>query len=111
MAVGMSNSPTFPVLDGSSSSGVVEEERGLDLIIVATVVGGLLVVALLAVVGYRYISSWRCFSYERQKDEEDSTKGTIRISHSLPDLTQDISKEEYIQEVKEKKVRILLFHS
>ena len=98
-------------IGGGSDVGGVKENVGLGLnyVIVGSAAVCLVIVAVVLAAAMRCYSTWKSWAhYERQKDEEDSTKATIRISHSLPDLTHDISKHEYIQEVKDKKVTVPL---
>ena len=97
--VEMSSSPVV-----GSSEKLEDNIFGLNYVILGIGTGCLVVVAIVAAVVLRCYASLDWTRYQRQKDEEDPTKTNIRISHSLPDLTQDISKHEYIQEVKEKKV-------
>ena len=81
-------------------------------------VGGVLVTAmalvLFAAVSYHCAATWRWLrglARDGEPEGEDalSKQAAIRISHSLPDLQSEPTRQEYVQEPKEvKKVRTLL---
>ncbi|ODM95586.1 hypothetical protein Ocin01_11098, partial [Orchesella cincta] len=99
----LSQSPSAGMIMSSGEEG---EDGIYHFASVAVGTGCLVAVVLLAAVFLRCYSNWKSSRYHRQLDDEEtsSTKANIRISHSLPDLSQDMAKHEYIQEVKEKKL-------
>ena len=82
------------------------------------VIGGVLVTAmalvLFAAVSYHCSATWRWLkglARDGEGEGEDalSKQAAIRISHSLPDLKSEPTRQEYVQDPKDvKKVNILI---
>src|SRR5690348_8888423 len=73
-------------------------KSSLSALVLTTIgTGVLLVFGLMILVLLRCYNCYKWSKYQRQRDEESGLNGktTIQISHSLPDLTQDMAKHEY----------------